>query len=59
MLNPNALVLISALCILPAVITGAATDWRKRKFPSFLWNWPAKISGFFTFMLYTSSTCML
>lgn len=55
MLNPNVLVLISALCILPAVITGAATDWRKRKFPAFLWNWPAKISGFFTFMLYAYS----
>jgi hypothetical protein len=55
MLNPDVLVLISALCILPAVITGAATDWRKRKFPAFLWNWPSKISGIFTFLLYVYS----
>jgi len=55
MLNPDVLVLASALCILPAVIAGAATDWRKRKFPAFFWDWPAKISGVFTFLLYVYS----
>jgi hypothetical protein len=51
-MNVALFMILSGMCLIPALVSGAISDFRDRTFPFKYWEWPAKIGGIVTFIAY-------